>query len=97
MPEKFTITRRYWLRGIDKTDLLPIAKRVIAYWQDQGHTVTSTGGFEQAEPSVGGMSKPDNYILALVWTPGNNLYLASTSTCVWPNGTPEPAKADVTP
>ncbi|MFI6536081.1 hypothetical protein ACIBHY_26780 [Nonomuraea sp. NPDC050547] len=88
-PGKISVSRAYWLRGIPKSANMDIARQVRAYWEAQGHRIVSTGGLDVGHPSIGGESRPDGFILALTWVAGDNLYLASTSTCVWPNGTPE--------
>lgn len=82
MPERFTVNRKYWLRDVPKAEIASIARQVMTFWQQQGHAITSTGGFEVGHPSVGGKSRPDGYTLALVWAEGDNLYLAATSPCV---------------
>ncbi|MGW4468246.1 hypothetical protein ACWENQ_01095 [Nonomuraea sp. NPDC004354] len=89
--DKVVINRAYWLRDVPKTKNMEIARQVRAYWEAQGHRIVSTGGWEVGQPSIGGESRPDGFILALVWAAGDDLYLASTSTCVWPDGTPSPS------
>jgi hypothetical protein len=87
---QISINRQYWLRDVPATANMAIARQVMDHWKQEGHAVTSTGGFDVGHPSVGGMSRPDGFILALVWAEGDHLYLAATSPCVWPDGTPQP-------
>lgn len=88
LPERITVSRAYWLRDVPRVKPVTLAQQVQAHWQQQGHVIVSTGGFEVGHPSIGGKSTPDGYTLALVWAEGDNLYLAATSPCIWPNGTP---------
>ncbi|WP_143590831.1 hypothetical protein [Thermoactinospora rubra] len=80
------INRKYWLRGIPKDETMSIAHQVRAYWKKQGHRIVGSGG--PKNPDLSGESHPDGFILALSWTEGDNLYLAATSPCVWPDETP---------
>ncbi|MEU7892628.1 hypothetical protein AB0B45_07145 [Nonomuraea sp. NPDC049152] len=82
------INRKYWLRDVPNAENMNIARQVRAYWESEGHAIISTGGWQVGHPSIGGESRPDGFILALVWAEGDDLYLASTSPCVWPNGNP---------
>ncbi|MEV4889050.1 hypothetical protein AB0K48_06645 [Nonomuraea sp. NPDC055795] len=88
-PGRISVNRAYWLRDIPKAANPDIARQVRAHWEAQGHRIVSTGGLDVGHPSIGGESRPDGFILALTWVAGDNLYLASTSTCVWPSGTSE--------
>ncbi|MFD1935875.1 hypothetical protein ACFSKW_30830 [Nonomuraea mangrovi] len=85
---QLVIYRAYWLRDLPRADNMNIARQVQAYWEKRGHVITATGGFHDGAPTVHGESRPDGFLLALVWAEGDDLYLASTSTCVWPNGSP---------
>ncbi|MEV2265612.1 hypothetical protein [Nonomuraea africana] len=84
-----SINRAYWLRDIPKSENLNISRQVKAHWQAQGHRIVAVGTGNN--PDLNAESNPDHFILGLSWAKGDNLYLASTSTCVWPDGTP-PAK-----
>ncbi|MFB9526384.1 hypothetical protein [Nonomuraea roseola] len=85
------VNRAYWLRDVPSSENMNIARQVHAFWERQGHVITSTGGWQVGHPSIGGESRPDEFILALTWSAGDDLYLAATSPCVWPDGTPAPA------
>jgi hypothetical protein len=86
--DHLVINRKYWLRDIPKSENMSIARQVRADWDKQGHVVLSTGGWEVGHPSIGGESRPDQFILALTWAEGDDLYLAATSPCVRAEGSP---------
>lgn len=88
--DRIVVSRAYWLREVPGAANMEIARQVMDHWQRQGHVITSTGGFQVGHPSVGGVSRPDGFILALVWSEGDRLYLAATSPCVSPDGMPQP-------
>ncbi|MFC0555551.1 hypothetical protein ACFFHJ_32105 [Planotetraspora thailandica] len=69
---------------------MDVARQVMARWERQGHVIVGTGGMEIGRPNIAGESRPDGFILALVWAEGDDLYLAATSPCVLPDTTPEP-------
>ncbi|MGW4468237.1 hypothetical protein ACWENQ_01050 [Nonomuraea sp. NPDC004354] len=81
---KVTINRAYWLRDIPKSENMNISRQVKAYWEAQGHRIVATGTGNS--PNLNAESSPDHYILSLSWAEGDNLFLESTSTCVWPDG-----------
>jgi hypothetical protein len=83
-------SRAYWLRDIPAKQHIAIAHQVRDHWIQQGHVITGTGGVEAGHPNISGETRPDGFILALGWAEGDHLYLAATSPCVWPDGTPEP-------
>ncbi|WP_327090017.1 hypothetical protein OIE66_05200 [Nonomuraea sp. NBC_01738] len=85
---KVVINRAYWLRDIPKSQSMNIGRQVKSYWEAQEHRIVSAGGWQVGHPNIGGVSQPDGYLLALVWTEGDNLYLEATSPCLWPDGTP---------
>ncbi|WP_214321456.1 hypothetical protein [Nonomuraea sediminis] len=87
-PGKVTINRAYWLREIPKSENMNISRQVRAYWQAQGHRIVASG--KPDNPDLSGESQPDGFILALTWAEGDDLFLAATSTCVWPDGTAPP-------
>ncbi|MCA2185227.1 hypothetical protein [Nonomuraea cavernae] len=69
-----------------------MARKIQQHWENSGYTITSVGGFDVGHPTINGISQPDGYTLALVWTEGDGLYLAATSPCLWPDGkAPDPA------
>lgn len=80
LPERFTINRAYWLRGLPRDRSTDISRQVRARWEAQGHVITATG--RAGNPGLTGTTRPDGYTLALVWAEGDNLYLAATSPCV---------------
>ncbi|GAA2354352.1 hypothetical protein [Nonomuraea africana] len=84
---QIVINRAYWLRDLPKSENMSIARQVRAFWERQGHVITSTGGWQVGHPSIGGESRPDGFVLALTWSAGDDLYLAATSPCVWPDDT----------
>lgn len=85
---KVTVNRAYWLRDIPESENMNISKQVRAYWQEFGHRIVAAGG--TGNPDLSGESKPDGFTLALTWAAGDNLYLAATSPCVWPEGSAPP-------
>lgn len=90
IPERFSINRKYWLRGLPGGGIVAAARQVHDHWEAQGHAITSTGGFETGHPSITGTSNPDGFVLALAWAEGDNLYLAATSPCLPPQDAPHP-------
>lgn len=90
--DQIVIYRAYWLRDLPKADNMNIARQVQAYWEKQGHVITAIGGFQEGSPTIHGESRPDGFLLGLIWAEGDDLYLGATSTCVWPNGTPPNAE-----
>ncbi|GAA0922620.1 hypothetical protein [Nonomuraea longicatena] len=80
------VNRKYWLRGVPESRNTNISRQVRAFWVSQGHHVTGSG--TGGSPNLSGESQPDGFILALVRAADGALYLAATSTCVWPDGTP---------
>ncbi|WP_203880866.1 hypothetical protein [Planotetraspora kaengkrachanensis] len=88
--EQVVVSRAYWLRDIPANHNLAIAYQVRDHWVRQGHVILGTAGLESGHPDIAGETRPDGFILALVWAEGDHLYLASSSPCVWPDGTPEP-------
>ncbi|WP_344576127.1 hypothetical protein [Nonomuraea roseoviolacea] len=87
------VNRKYWLRGLPADQNMNIARQVRSHWEREGHTILSVGGWDAGHPSIGGLSKPDGFLLALVWSEGDDLYLAATSPCIWPSGSPPPDAA----
>ncbi|GAA2647619.1 hypothetical protein GCM10010412_011290 [Nonomuraea recticatena] len=89
--KQVVIHRAYWLRDVPQSANMSIAHQVRARWVEQGHVITAIGGFQAGAPTIHGESMPDGYLLGLIWAEGDDLYLAATSPCVWPDGTPAPA------
>jgi len=88
--KQVVVSRAYWLRDIAAKQNIVIAHQVRDHWIQQGHVITGAGGVEAGHPNISGETRPDGFILALGWAEGDRLYLAATSPCVWPDGTPEP-------
>ncbi|GII27054.1 hypothetical protein [Planotetraspora mira] len=88
--KQVVVSRAYWLRDVPASANMAIARQVMDHWKQQRHIITGTGGLETGHPHIAGESRPDGFILALGWAEGDRLYLAATSPCVWPDGTPEP-------
>ncbi|MEV4580636.1 hypothetical protein AB0K16_46155 [Nonomuraea jabiensis] len=86
--ERIVVKRAYYLRGLPKDSLKEVITQVKAYWQSQGHYI-------QAESENGlqlyGRSRPEDFFMSIGWTEGDVLSLGASSTCLWPNGTPEPS------
>lgn len=89
--ERIVINRRYYLRGIPKEEAVAIAEQIKSQWEQQGHLVTSTHGFDIGRPDISGRSRPDDFLLSLSWTEGDRLGIGATSPCIWPNGTSHPS------
>ncbi|MEV0589527.1 hypothetical protein [Nonomuraea sp. NPDC050310] len=83
---RVTVNRAYWLRDVPRADLLRVSRQVRAAWERQGHRLIAAGDGDN--PDLSGESQPDRYTLALTWADGDQLYLAATSPCIWPDGTP---------
>ncbi|WP_283137911.1 hypothetical protein [Rhizohabitans arisaemae] len=88
--DRLVLSRAYWLRGISKDGVVEIAGQVKRNWEQKGYRIKSTG-FDSNKPDISGFSVPDDFILLLERTEEGGLYLGVTSTCIWPNGTPEPS------
>ncbi|MFI6740118.1 hypothetical protein ACIBI9_44955 [Nonomuraea sp. NPDC050451] len=86
--DRLIINRTYYLRGLPKDSLKEVIAQVKAYWQSQGHSIEaqSDNGLQ-----LYGRSRPDDFFITIGWTEGDVLTLGSTSTCLWPDGTPEPS------
>jgi hypothetical protein len=82
VPERYSISRKYWLRNMPPRQHMDVSRQVRAYWQSRGHTITATGDDSAGNPNLAGESHPDGFILALAWAEGDNLYLAATSPCL---------------
>lgn len=86
--DRIVVNRSYFLRELPKDKLDEVATQVKAYWQSQGHYIEteSDDGLE-----IHARSRPDDFLITLGWSEGDVLTLGSTSTCLWPNGIPEPS------
>ncbi|MEW9527738.1 hypothetical protein [Microbispora sp. NPDC049125] len=82
---ELVVTRAYWLNGIDAGHMMAVAQQVRASWERQGHVLTATGDLAAGHPDLAGQTRPDGFVLALVWAEGDRLYLAATSPCVRPD------------
>jgi hypothetical protein len=84
------VSREYYLRGLPETEdaLRKVVADVKAYWQKEGHyiAVEHENGLQ-----LYGHSRPDDFLMAIGVEADNVLTLGATSTCLWPNGTPEPS------
>ncbi|MEO3861644.1 hypothetical protein [Acrocarpospora sp. B8E8] len=87
--ERIIVNRKYFLRGIPKDRVTEVAQRVKTYWEQQGHVID---GVSADGLVVYGRTRPDDFYVTLGWTADDVPTLAATSTCIWPNGTPEPAQ-----
>ncbi|GAA0975276.1 hypothetical protein GCM10009555_032880 [Acrocarpospora macrocephala] len=87
--ERIVVNRKYFLRGIPKGRITEVTQRVKAHWEQQGHIID---GVSNDGLVVVGRTRPDDFYLALGWTNDDVPTLAATSTCIWPNGTPEPTQ-----
>ncbi|MFJ2029631.1 hypothetical protein [Streptosporangium sp. NPDC087985] len=91
--DRVVMNRSYYLRDIPQDQVAEVARQVKQYWEQQGHYIEgiSTNGL-----NISGRSRPDDFLLSLAPTDAGDdvvLNLASTSPCVWPNGTPEPSSS----
>ncbi|MER6946814.1 hypothetical protein ABT294_22550 [Nonomuraea sp. NPDC000554] len=88
--DRIEVSREYYLRGLPKTEdaLKEVIAEVKAYWQKQGHyiAVEHENGLQ-----LYGRSRPDDFLITIGREADNVLSLGATSTCLWPNGTPEPS------
>ncbi|MDR8413019.1 hypothetical protein MTP10_30340 [Nonomuraea sp. 3-1Str] len=85
---KVVVGRAYWLRDVPKGEQIALSQQISAHWQAQGHRITASG--KPGAIGVNAMSPSDGFILALTLTKEGELYLAASSPCVWPDGTPSP-------
>lgn len=88
--ERIVVTRSYYLRGLPKAEdaLKAVIAGVKAYWQSQGHHISSEN---VAGLQLYGRSRPDDFYITIGVVADDVLTLGATSTCLWPNGTPEPS------
>ncbi|MBO3746835.1 hypothetical protein J5X84_12220 [Streptosporangiaceae bacterium NEAU-GS5] len=84
--DRIVVHREYYLNGIPKDQLKDASRKIKTYWEQQGHYIDGV-----APDGIGiyARSRPEDFYLALSWSEGDVLLLGSTSTCIWPNGTPE--------
>ncbi|WP_143020561.1 hypothetical protein [Sinosporangium album] len=90
--DRIIVSRSYYLRGIPKENLTAVAEHVKKTWEAQGHQITDFRIVDNTMPVISGRSRPDDFLIALDWTQGDVLLIGANSTCIWPNGTPEPKK-----
>lgn len=90
--DRIVVSRSYYLRGLPTTEdvLKEVVAEVKTYWQSQGHYIS---GEHQNGLQLYGHSRPEDFLITIGWAAGNVLSLGATSTCLWPNGTPEPSSA----
>ncbi|GGT43958.1 hypothetical protein ACFFV7_33140 [Nonomuraea spiralis] len=88
--DRIEVSRSYYLRGLPKAEdaLKEVVAEVKAYWQKQGHyiAVEHENGLQ-----LYGHSRPDDFLITISLAADDVLSLGATSTCLWPNGTPEPS------
>ncbi|MEV5498701.1 hypothetical protein AB0M50_25205 [Nonomuraea fuscirosea] len=88
--EPIEVSREYFLRGLPKAEdaLKKVIADVKAYWLKEGHyiAVEHENGLQ-----LYGHSRPDDFLITIGLEGDNVLTLGATSTCLWPNGTPEPS------
>ncbi|MEV5556304.1 hypothetical protein AB0L44_21850 [Nonomuraea wenchangensis] len=86
--DRIEVSREYYLRGLPTTEdaLRKVIAEVKVYWQKQGHyiAVEHENGLQ-----LYGHSRPDDFLITIGREADNVLTLGATSTCLWPNGTPE--------
>ncbi|MEV5590922.1 hypothetical protein AB0L05_35655 [Nonomuraea pusilla] len=88
--DRIVVSREYYLRGLPKTEdaLKEVIAEVKAYWQSQGHFIS---GENENGLQLYAHSRPDDFLISIGWAAGDVLTLGANSTCLWPNGTPEPS------
>ncbi|WP_283133373.1 hypothetical protein [Rhizohabitans arisaemae] len=94
--ERLVLSRGYWLRDVPAGRLVEVARKIQRNWESKGYSIRSARGFEEGEPELNGFSTPDEFILAMNKSDDQTLHIGVTSTCFWPNGTPEPSPAEGT-
>jgi hypothetical protein len=88
--DRIVVSREYHLGGLPKTEdaLKEVIAAVKAYWQSQGHYIS---GENENGLQLYAHSRPDDFLISIGWAGGDVLTLGANSTCLWPNGTPEPS------
>ncbi|MEV0614035.1 hypothetical protein AB0I81_11990 [Nonomuraea sp. NPDC050404] len=88
--DRIVVSREYYLRGLPKSKeaLDEVIAEVKAYWEREGHYIS---GENKEGLQLYGRSRPDDFLMAIGWEADDVLSLGATSTCLWPNGTPEPS------
>ncbi|MBA2893757.1 hypothetical protein [Nonomuraea soli] len=77
---RVVISRAYWLRDVPATENMAVSRQIRAHWESRGHRITASGG-----PGLNAETRTDGFLLALVWSEGDALYLGVSSPCITPS------------
>ncbi|MEV4568571.1 hypothetical protein AB0K12_32790 [Nonomuraea sp. NPDC049419] len=90
--DRIVVGREYHLRGLPKNEdaLKRVLADVKAYWEKEGHYIS---GQNESGLQLYAHSRPEDFLMAIGWAADGVLTLGANSTCLWPNGTPEPSSA----
>jgi hypothetical protein len=80
-------TRTYQVLGLDKAKIPSYFDAVKTWWQSHNFRV-----LDNTPPTefLLGEHNADGFRMTLKSNDGGELFIVSTSPCIWPNGTPEP-------
>ncbi|WP_245691563.1 hypothetical protein [Sinosporangium album] len=90
--DRIVVSRSYYLPDISKDRTVEAAEKIKKHWETQGHEITVFRGAEPGGPSISGRTRPDDFLFSLTTTQDGVIDIGANSTCIWPNGTPEPKK-----
>lgn len=87
---RIIVGRQYYLRGLPQSEdsLKQVLADVKAYWEKEGHYIS---GHNESGIQLYAHSRPEDFLMAIGWAADGVLTLGANSTCLWPNGTPEPS------
>jgi hypothetical protein len=79
-----------WFEGSSHFGTNPAFPQFVArdfYWQKQGCTINTSGGFSSNQPAIYGETR-DAFLISLDSDSKNALFMGATSPCIYPDGTP---------
>lgn len=78
--QQIVVSRAYWLRDLPAPKNMAVSSQIRAHWESRGHRITASGG-----PGLNAETRTDGFLLALVWSEGDALYLGVSSPCITPS------------
>lgn len=81
--------RSYEITGLDSTKIASYYDNLRTWWPDNDFAImreTPTGD----NPRIYVENKTDGFRMSFIANEHGEMYLNSSSPCVWPNGTPDP-------
>jgi hypothetical protein len=90
-PDRAVISRIYWLRGVQPGRNADAIRQIKAYWDSIGVKYSSEVSLDASDPKITGYTQPDEFLVSLSSNADSEIYIGTTSPCIWPHGTPKPA------